>query len=319
QGPQPRAPRAALGTAFTYQGQLKDDGAPANGTYDFEFALFDAATAGTQVGLTVTLNNVAVTNGLFTVQLDFGNPFWQQQTYLQVRVRKSGTTSFTTLNPRQTLTAAPVAMALPGVYTNQASQFVGISRTNKITSNEVFGVNADFGASGNIYGGMYVNTVSPSGRPFYGYATGGSARAWTTYNPADSAWELHNTTRRLLQVSTDSIAQPSDANGLVKAGVIAYCSSTSPSIVRSFVAVDGTAPSVSISWNSTLNACVIDFGFMVTNRYYVAMAEWNASGARLANCSAGPSSETDSIRKLACNRYRIDGTRENGIIIVLVF
>ncbi|BCX03766.1 MAG: hypothetical protein KatS3mg053_1704 [Candidatus Roseilinea sp.] len=100
----PRSPQAeaaaAVGTVFTYQGRLNDGTTPANGAYDFEFALFDDAAAGVQIGATVALNNVAVSNGIFTVQLDFGNPFWQQQTYLEVRVRKSGDPSFTTLAPR---------------------------------------------------------------------------------------------------------------------------------------------------------------------------------------------------------------------------
>ena len=40
---------APMGTAFTYQGRFNSGGSPANGAYDFEFKLFDAATAGTQV------------------------------------------------------------------------------------------------------------------------------------------------------------------------------------------------------------------------------------------------------------------------------
>ena len=40
----------AQGTAFTYQGRLNDGGAPANGTYDLTFALFDEATGGAQHG-----------------------------------------------------------------------------------------------------------------------------------------------------------------------------------------------------------------------------------------------------------------------------
>jgi hypothetical protein len=31
----------AQGTAFTYQGQLQNNGSPANGNYDFTFALFN--------------------------------------------------------------------------------------------------------------------------------------------------------------------------------------------------------------------------------------------------------------------------------------
>ncbi|MCX7858880.1 MAG: hypothetical protein N2385_02215 [Chloroflexus sp.] len=304
-------PQASTGSAFTYQGRLDNNGAPANGAYDFEFALFNDATAGSQVGSTISLSNVSVVNGVFTVQLDFGNLFWQQQTHLEVRVRSSGAGSFTTLTPRQPVTAAPVASALPGVFTNQSNQFVGVGRNTKITGNEVFGINADFGVSGNSYGGMYVNTVSGNGRPFYGYATGGVPRAWTTFNQADSAWELHAITRRLLQVRENSIAQPSDANGLVKAGVVATCSSTSPTIVNSFVAIDGSPPPILISWDTSSNACEIDFGFNIVQRYHTATA--NSLNPRLAVCLAATSTS------LLCKRFRLDGTQENGNITVLIY
>src|ERR1700679_1314509 len=39
---------------FTYQGRLMDQGAPANGVYQAQFQLFDAATNGTAQGQTVT-------------------------------------------------------------------------------------------------------------------------------------------------------------------------------------------------------------------------------------------------------------------------
>ena len=37
---------SAQTTEFTYQGSLKDNAAPANANYDFEFALFDALSGG---------------------------------------------------------------------------------------------------------------------------------------------------------------------------------------------------------------------------------------------------------------------------------
>lgn len=323
------SPQAVAGTAFTYQGLLEENGTAANGNYDFEFALYSAATTGSQIGSSIAINNVAVAKGIFTVQLDFGNPYWQQQTYLEVRVRKSGASTYTTLTPRQAVTAAPLANALPGVYANPANQFVGIGRNNKITSREVFGVNADFGESDMNYGGMYVNTVAPQGLPFYGFATNGVFRAWTTYNPNpdnvlnpnlnNGAWELYNahpvSNRPLIQVRSNSIAQQSNANGLVKAGVFANCSSTSSTISRSFVSIvppsASVPPSVSIAWNSTLDACVINFGFNIDQRYYVATA--NAASASFVACAYSSSTS------LYCKRFKYDGSRENGFIIVLIY
>src|SRR5687768_17171522 len=62
----------AQGSMFTYQGKLSDGGTAANGTYDLQFKLYD--TLGNPQGSpdTVTRTEVNVTNGVFTVQLDFG-------------------------------------------------------------------------------------------------------------------------------------------------------------------------------------------------------------------------------------------------------
>src|SRR5215813_3380637 len=57
------ATAVAQGTAFTYQGKLTDSGTLANGNYDFQFKLFDALAAGSQLGTTQTATNITVTNG----------------------------------------------------------------------------------------------------------------------------------------------------------------------------------------------------------------------------------------------------------------
>jgi hypothetical protein len=59
-------------TSFTYQGKLTDAGTAANGIFDFEFRLFDATAGGAQIGSTVSRNDVPVTDGIFSVVLDFG-------------------------------------------------------------------------------------------------------------------------------------------------------------------------------------------------------------------------------------------------------
>ncbi|HXF68556.1 MAG TPA: hypothetical protein VNK89_02010, partial [Thermoflexus sp.] len=105
--------QAALGTAFTYQGQLKSGGSPVNGNCDFQFSLWDAASGGTQVGTTQTRTGVAVSGGYFTIpDLDFGaGAFQGDARWLEVAVRcPAGGGSYTTLSPRQALTAAPYAL-----------------------------------------------------------------------------------------------------------------------------------------------------------------------------------------------------------------
>ena len=81
-------------TAFTYQGKLNDGSSPANGRYDLQFALFDSAIDGAQVGATQTVSNVAVSGGIFTASLDFGaNAFPGATRFLAISARPSGARS----------------------------------------------------------------------------------------------------------------------------------------------------------------------------------------------------------------------------------
>ena len=103
-------PAAPLGTAFTYQGQLQQSGRAANGWYDFQFGLWDAGTNGALVGTAEAISGVWVSNGLFSATLDFGSIFNGTALWLEIAVRTNGGASgFTTLAPRQPLTAAPAA------------------------------------------------------------------------------------------------------------------------------------------------------------------------------------------------------------------
>jgi len=104
---------SAQTTAFTYQGHLTDNGSAANGIYDLQFGLFDLPDGGTQQGSTITVSNVPVTNGLFTVQLDFGSSVFISVSgqALQIGVRPGGSTeAFTVLSPRVPITSTPYAI-----------------------------------------------------------------------------------------------------------------------------------------------------------------------------------------------------------------
>lgn len=101
---------AAQATEFTYQGQMTTSGSPATGNHDFEFALFDAVSGGTQVGSTIGLTGIAVTNGIFSAKLDFGNQFPGAGRFLEIRVRPTGSGAFTTLTPRQAINSSPYSV-----------------------------------------------------------------------------------------------------------------------------------------------------------------------------------------------------------------
>ncbi len=100
-----------LGTAFTYQGRLNDTNGPVTGYYDFFFSLYDSANNETgQIGSSIPYWYTPVTNGLFTVSLDFGNVFTGNATWLKIIVRTNYAAAWTTLSPRQPLTPGPHAV-----------------------------------------------------------------------------------------------------------------------------------------------------------------------------------------------------------------
>ncbi|MCC7354462.1 MAG: hypothetical protein IT330_11995, partial [Anaerolineae bacterium] len=139
-GPQsPDAGQAALGTAFTYQGLLRQGGNPVNTTCDFQFSLYNAFAVGTRVGSTQTRSAIGVTDGRFVVQLSFGEgAFNGEARWLQIAVRcPAGSGTYTTLSPRQELTPAPHALALPGLWTRQniiSTNIIGGYHGNGVTA-----------------------------------------------------------------------------------------------------------------------------------------------------------------------------------------
>jgi hypothetical protein len=104
----PAVPSAPTGTGFTYQGQLKRDDAAVNATCQMAFRLYDDAAGGSQVGSPVTVA-VAVSDGLFTVKLDFGAAFQGDARWLGIQVMCPGDGAYVDLG-RQPLTAAPYAL-----------------------------------------------------------------------------------------------------------------------------------------------------------------------------------------------------------------
>ncbi len=78
--------------------------------------------------------------------------------------------------------------------------FTGIGLTGAITGADRFSINADYGAG--AWGGMYINS-NATGLPFYGYAKGGAASAYT-YLDASGHWRLYNGGDRFV-VQSDGI------------------------------------------------------------------------------------------------------------------
>lgn len=106
-----------MGTAFTYQGRLANNGVPATGLYDLRFVMYASPSAQLMIAGPIYVEDVQVTNGLFSVQVDFGNvsgaTYNGNERWLSVGVRPGNSPAnapYTLLNPRQELTPTPYAI-----------------------------------------------------------------------------------------------------------------------------------------------------------------------------------------------------------------
>lgn len=124
------APQAQVGTIFTYQGRLEDGGSPANGSYDFEFTIYDSETGSGVVVGPFNAEDVAVTEGVFTVDINVYSPdqvFTGGERWIQVSVRPGDSIgSYQLLTPRQPIRPTPYAFSLwPGAQITGENQTAG--------------------------------------------------------------------------------------------------------------------------------------------------------------------------------------------------
>jgi len=141
-------PLAAQGTAFTYQGSLSSAGHPANGWFDLTLAVWDASTSGNLWGGPITNTGVAVSNGLFTITLDFGpGVFTGPARWLEIGVRSNGVGNFSALAPRQAATPAPYAIMSANAL-SAASAATAAAVTGSVAAGQITGTlsSANIGA-----------------------------------------------------------------------------------------------------------------------------------------------------------------------------
>jgi hypothetical protein len=191
---------AALGqtTGFTYQGRLADGGTPASGVYDMKFRLTDASGNPQGSPNTVTLDDpgVQVTNGVFTVQLDFGaGAFDGGARYLEISVRAHSadpaSPSYTALSPRQQITSTPYAIRSIAATTADTA-------TTATTANSFSG-----SLSGDVTGSQGATSVATVG----GVSAADVASGATVANNATSGNTVNSIVKR-------------DASGNFSAGTI---------------------------------------------------------------------------------------------------
>jgi hypothetical protein len=153
-------PALAQGTAFTYQGQLQNNGIPANGSFDLTFTLFDASINGNAIAGPITNSATAVSNGLFTTTLDFGTGVFTGSNYwLQIAVQTNGGNSFTALSPFQPITPTPYAMFAPTAGT--AATAVTAASAASVQATNIVGLLTGNGSGLTNLNGAQVTGIIP--------------------------------------------------------------------------------------------------------------------------------------------------------------
>ncbi len=143
-------------TAITYQGELRSAGAPASGSFDLRFRLYDQAINGVQVGSVLCADNVNVQNGRFTLSLDFGAVFAAPR-FLEIDVRSDTgqgcgvAAGFVTLSTRQPVSPAPSATYSTSSGTaSNADLLGGQNQTFYTNAGNLTGTLSDSRLSGNV-------------------------------------------------------------------------------------------------------------------------------------------------------------------------
>jgi hypothetical protein len=116
--------------AFTYQGQLLENGSPANGDYNMTFTLFNSTnTNAAAIAGPLTNDAITVANGLFTTLINFApEALSTESAWLQIGVATNGATNFITLAPRQALTPTPYAL-----FSQSSSNVTGPVSVSQLT------------------------------------------------------------------------------------------------------------------------------------------------------------------------------------------
>ena len=299
----------AQGTAFTYQGQLQNNGSPASGSYDLTFSLFAINAGGVAVAGPVTNSAIAVTNGLFTAAIDFGaGVFTGGSNWLQIAVSTNGANTFSTLLPRQQLTPVPYAISantaanlINGLTiqpnSDGAPNVIGGSPVNFVSSGVVGATVAGGGATTDSdYG--YSNSVTAS----YGTVSGG-LRNTASGEDATVSGGFNNTASGLhdtVSGGAGNTASGGDATvsggyGNTASGYASFAAGSQANAINDF----------SFVWNDSDNG----YFSSTTNNQFAVHA---TGGARFVTGSAG-------LTLGSSGQYYAPGGQENLRIIRGVF
>src|SRR5215831_2698649 len=133
-------PAVAQPTIITYQGQMYNNGTLANGSYDMTFTFYSVPSNGIPLIGPITNAPVAVSNGLFTVNLTAGSSNFNfgisGAHFLEIAACTNGSAGpYSVLSPRQLLADTPYAIAAQTAVT--AGTATTAATANSVAANSI--------------------------------------------------------------------------------------------------------------------------------------------------------------------------------------
>jgi len=306
-------PLAELGTAFTYQGQLNQNGSPVNDNCDLRFGLWDALSGGSQVGSNQTVTNQTVSNGLFTVLLNDGNefgnsPFNGQALWLKIEIRcPAGSGSYITLNPRQPLTAVPYAQGLRLPIT--ADMIIPDNSSGLSITTDT--------ANPSATNALLAETQTAGGHGVYGWASAGSGAGTGVYGQANSpngyGMVSENVANGYAIWSRGPARQDRADGGWVKAMVQVYLSNINR-CYNSQGSTPNSTPPCGFSLSGAGGDFTIDFNFTVNDRFISVVPYYETDTGVVIPVVRGIGTDTVRIRT-----YKPDGSLINSAFFLIIY
>lgn len=255
------SPSFAMSTAFTYQGSLEDAGLPANGTYDFQFELLDVQA--------IVREDVLVSNGVFTVDLDFGAAINDGNYELVIGVRPGASTgAFVVLGPTTPIRPAPQAQvaAIAGEAVSVSPNSIGAASImdGSIGASEIDSSEVQRRIGTSCGAGEAIRAVGIDGTVTCAALGGGGANAVSSINTGSGLTGGPITTTGTISIANDGVTSSHISDGSVgvfdinvnevQRRVVGNC--PTGSAIRS-IANDGSSACTSVagfSWSLTGNA-----------------------------------------------------------------
>lgn len=304
-----------IDNTFTYQGYLEFEGQPANGPYDFLVYLVDEEALATSANIVDSLafDNHPLNQGVFSLELDFADGLFDGTDYwLDVRVRQSGTTVYTVFNTVDKLNAVP--------YTSLSQSSLDVDQVSFFESN---GNGIGYTGGRLEIGGVpssansLLQVDAPAAESPFRARIGGSTRlrihenGGTSLGINDSSVPDNGLLVQGDSVLRGDVSQPVTAHGIVKAGIVATCS-TASTVDRFFNNVNTDSIVIDPSQAMGAGSCAFTVPFDL-NEVFIQATVIRQNDTRLISCSNSTAST------LICNSSNTSGTSLNSIIHVLLY